>query len=704
MPELFIEILSEEIPARLQAFATEHFSRLLGEKFLSYGLQNIRIESYSTPRRLAFFMDDVPLEMPERVEEKRGPRVDAPNAAIEGFLKSVGLKQEECRVAETQKGKFYFADIRFPKRHMENVLPTVIETCLFELPWPKSMRWGTGCRHWIRPLQSGICIFNNSSIQFSIQINNGEEPLTIDFEQSTVGHRFLSPQSFKVRNFEDYKKLLKERFVDLAPLDRRKKILEQIQSELAKVSPFLSLKEDEDLLNEVVGLVEWPKVIVGSIDPKFMTLPEELLSTTMRVHQRYFSVLEGGRLAPYFVTVANTEPKDDGQKIACGNERVLRARLSDAQFFYQQDLKNSLFEHAEKLKDVVFHQKLGSVYEKVKRVQLFSRWLAPYFNVSEEKAEKAALLCKSDLMTQMVREFPELQGTIGMYYAQAQGVDADVARSISEHYSPKGGEDGVSENSLSQVIALADRLDSLVGFFAVQIQPTGSKDPFALRRACLGVIRIVENHQTLSLKEAFEFGYDLYELHLKNMCDVLSKAETVDELVNFFKERLRGYWRDQSIRSDYLRASWDPYMEQPLGLLRLKTMALKDFLETEDFAGAQLIQSYRRAANILAIEEQKDNHSYGGLINPDLFEFQEERALYDAVIDGEAGFQAYIKARDFSSLMGRLATLKPYIDDFFNHVTVNAVGQDKIRENRLKLLTLFKTTLETCANFSKIEE
>ncbi len=696
MPELLLEILSEEIPARMQARAADDLKRLVTDGLKSAGLEFTSAQSYVTPRRLCLVIDGLPEKQPDVSEERRGPNVNAPEQAINGFKGSLpeGAKIEE---RETPKGMFLFALVDTKGAATADVLPGLLSKAMNDLPWPKSMRWATYPGRWVRPVHSMICVFGGTGIPAVL----GE----ITASNTTVGHRFLAPAPFEVEDFADYKSKLLKAKVMLDPAERRAKIEADAKALCEKGG--CSLKDDPGLLDEVTGLVEWPVVLMGTIDDQFMDLPDEVLSTSMRSHQKYFSTLDkSGKLANRFIVVANTETKDGGKQVIAGNERVLRARLSDAKFFWDQDRAAKLESRVDALKDRVFHAKLGNLLEKVDRIEKLSvfacgllgqaiinsppnRYVNPKSFV--EAVTKAVKLSKADLSTGMVGEFPELQGVMGRYYAQHDGEDAAVCDAVAEHYSPLGPNDACPTNPVSVCVALADKIDTLVGFFAIDEKPTGSKDPYALRRAALGVIRlIIENKLRIPLravfKEAIVFG---------------SYADDPTEaLMSFFADRLKVHLREQGVRHDLIDAVFALGGEDDLVRLINRVEALQGFLKTED--GENLLTAYRRAANILRAEEKKDGVSYNDAPDPGLLTDDAEKALADALDHAKPAIDNALAAEDFVAAMQALAGLRKPVDTFFDDVTVNA-DDAALRVNRLKLLNGIRASLDGVADFSKIE-
>jgi glycyl-tRNA synthetase beta chain len=694
--ELLIEFFSEEIPARMQSTAKEDLKRLLTTKLGQQGLTFSHIEAYVTPRRLAVVAYDIPLQQEDRVEEKRGPRTDAPLQAVQGFLQSVGLiNLDQCEQRDTGKGIFLFATQKISGRETVKILPKVIEEIIGEFPWPKSMRWASNSRTWVRPFQSILCVFAGQKIEGSISFGQDQIP----FSDTTFGHRFMQPQALQVKKFDDYKIKLASSYVILDQTDRHK-IIYKNASEIAHQHGLI-LKFDEALLEEVTGLVEWPVTLLGSIDPLFMRLPSEVLTTSMRVHQKYFALENSeGILAPNFIVVANIESKDQGKTIVSGNEKVLRARLSDAAFFYDQDRKKSLSEHAHGLNTTVFHGNLGTMAQKAERVSKLAEFMSSILNIDNVKARRAGLLCKADLMTSMVGEFPELQGIMGYYYALNDGESEDVAFAIRDHYRPRGPQDSLPSSPLGQVIALADKIDTLVGFFATGVKPTGSKDPFALRRAALGCVRLLEKFSEMKLNLILTFAYEIYG----SFFDVpkVSKKDTLEELDSFFIDRLTVYWRDQGLRHDAITAVLAVGGDAPIAVLHQRIQALNGFINSDNEVGSDLLRAYRRACNILTIEEKKDGIVYNGKIKESLLIETAEQNLWGALKQNWKDVEACLKRYDFVQAMTQVALLKPIIDTFFENVTVNSEDKE-IRSNRLELLCLMRKTLEQVADFSKIE-
>ena len=694
MPELLLELLSEEIPARMQARAAEDLTRLVCDRLDKARLTYARAEAFVTPRRLALVIQGLPEKQPDIVDERKGPRVGSPEKALQGFLQAAGLASlEEAEVRETAKGSFYFATRTRPGAATPDIISGVLGEVISSFPWPKSMRWGAGAVRWVRPLQNIIALFEGAPVPFELTLAN-DDPLSANMR--TAGHRFLAPGWFGVRDFADYKAKLYAAKVIVDQAERRRLILEEARRLAAAES--LRLREDEALLDEVTGLVEWPVPMLGSIDPKFMDVPQEVLVTAMRTHQKYFSLLDAdGILAPRFVLVANTEAADGGKAIVAGNERVLRARLSDAKFFWDEDRKRSLASRVPKLAERVFHAKLGCDLRRTERLVALARVLAQLWGADPELAARAAWLCKADLTTAMVGEFPELQGVMGRYYALHDGEPVEVADAIAEHYSPRGPSDRCPTASVSVAVALADKLDTLAGFFAIGEQPTGSKDPFALRRAALGVLRIViENRLRLNLRLVTASALGAYPPTVAND----RAAQVVDDLLAFFADRLKVHLREQGVRHDLIAAVFAGGAEDDIVRLLARVDALRDFLITED--GANLLVAYRRASNIVRIEENKDGTVYNGEADGRLLEEQQEIHLYRSLAEARAGIGRALSGERFGEAMSALAELRAPVDAFFDHVTVNCTNS-RLRVNRLRLLSQIRSALEGVADFSQIE-
>jgi glycyl-tRNA synthetase beta chain len=634
---------------------------------------------------LTTVVEGLPARSPDMREERKGPRVDAPDAAIKGFLKSMGLASvDQAERRDDKKGAYYVALLERPGHATAEVIAEIMPELVKSFPWPKSMRWGCGRLRWVRPLQSIICLLDGKVVPFEVHgIRSGKE---------TRGHRFMAHEPFKVRRFKDYEEKLRDAKVILDGDERARIILEGARKAAAKEG--LTLLEDEALLAENAGLTEWPVVLLGSFDEEFLSVPPEVLATSMKAHQKCFSLRKkDGALASRFIVVANLEARDKGNAIVAGNERVIRARLADAKFFFEQDRKVMLPDRVPKLKEIVFHEKLGSQYERVQRVWRLARELAPLVDADPDLAERAAILAKADLVSLMVGEFPELQGVMGRYYALDQEEIEAVADAIAAHYRPLGPSDDVPRDPVAIAVALADKLDMLVGFWAIDEKPTGSKDPYALRRAALGVIRIVlENDLRLRLKE-----YLLTHQATAKFDPAVHNL--ADRLLSFFADRLKVHLRDQGARHDLVDAVFALGGDDLLIIVR-RVEALGRFLDTED--GEHLLIGAKRAINILRIEEKKDSRTYDESPDPTLFKRPEEKALAKAVDAVEKASAAAITREDFEAAMAEMAKLRTPVDEFFDHVTVNATDPG-LRANRLRLLNRIRATTLTVADFSKIE-
>jgi glycyl-tRNA synthetase beta chain len=702
MPDLLLELFSEEIPARMQARAAEDLRKAVTDRLVGAGLVYEGAKAFVTPRRLTLSVHGVPARQPDLREEKKGPRVGAPDNAIAGFLKAAGLKSiDEAKVQPDKKGDFYVAVIEKPGRAAIEVIGEMLPEVIKGFPWPKSMRWGEqskapGALNWVRPLHSIVATFGPET----------EEPEIVPFAvggiaagNETRGHRFLAPAPFTVRRFADYAQKLDKAKVVLDP-ERRRDIILTEAKQLA-FAQGLELIEDDGLLAEVAGLVEWPVVLMGSFDEKFLRIPQEVIRVTIRNNQKCFVLRDAAhaKLVDKFILVSNLEAEDGGKAIVAGNERVIRARLSDAKFFYETDLKTRLEDRLPKFKDIIFHEKLGTQAERIERIERLAGELAPLAGADVEKAKRAARLCKADLLTEVVGEFPELQGLMGKYYAEAQGEDEAVAHASEDHYKPKGPDDLVPSDRVSITVALADKLDTLVGFWTIDEKPTGSKDPFALRRAALGVIRLVlSNDLRLSLGRWIHVAHGGPGM---GEAGVTVRSEKVTpDLLSFFADRLKVQLREQGARHDLVDAVFALEGQDDLLLIVRRVEALGKFLDTEN--GKNLLAGYKRATNIIRIEEKKDSREYTGAPDPSLYKQPEEKALAQAIDAAKAEATRAVEKEDFEAAMRAMASLRPHVDAFFDKVTVN-VDDKPLRENRLKLLNEIRAATRAVADFSKIE-
>lgn len=685
MPDLLIELFSEEIPARMQAKAREDLKKLVTDGLVDAGLTYASAGALSTPRRLCLTIDGLTAQSAAVREERKGPKTDAPQPAIDGFLRSTGLTLDQLEIRDDKKGQLYFAVIEKPGRPAAEIIAQVLDTTIRNFPWPKSMRWGSGSLRWVRPLHSILCILTDEAGAEVVDLNIDG----IQAGNTTKGHRFMAPAAIKVSSFEDYTIKLKAAKVVLSAEDRAETIWHDATN--MAFARGLELVEDKGLLAEVAGLVEWPVVLLGDIADDFLGLPPEVLQTSMREHQKFFSVRnpKTGRIEA-FVTVANRETADHGETILKGNLKVLSARLSDAKFFWENDLRMvktvGLEGMGEGLAAVTFHNKLGSQADRVARIAALASELAPAVGAAPDLASEAARVAKADLRSAMVGEFPELQGVMGGYYARAAGLPDAVAEACKGHYSPLGPSDDVPMGPVSVAVALADKIDTLTGFWAIDEKPTGSKDPFALRRAALGVIRLVlTNDLSLSLSKMFEKAN--------------SDADAAD-LLSFFHDRLKVFLKDQNIRHDVIDAVLAMDGNDDLTLVVKRAQALQATLSTED--GANLIQGYKRAANILAQAEEKDGVEYSFGAEVKFAETDEERALFAALDTAEAAIAPALKSQDFQTAMTALAALRAPIDAFFTAVQVNSENPI-VRRNRLNLLSKIRSTCLSAADLGKIE-
>jgi glycyl-tRNA synthetase beta chain len=717
--ELLLELLSEEIPAGMQRRAIAELTGLLRDRLAAAEIPAAEVRGYVTPRRLTVIAWGIPTGQPDRSEERRGPRVGAPAPAIEGFLRSAGIASiEECETRDTGRGKFYFATINRPGRPAAEVLPELVRSAVFELSWPKSMRYPASSLRWVRPLTSVVCLFEGEVL-----------PLPFDrvpVGRITRGHRFLSPDEICVANAAEYLVRLGEARVVLDQ-ERRKETIRKDLEETAAMKG-LSINTDPNLLEEVAGLVEYPVVLMGSVDVDFMTLPREVLATVMRVHQKYFSCrYPDGTSAPHFFFVANSLATDGGRTIVAGNHRVLRARLADARFFWEQDLKIRLEDRVEALKQRIFHDKLGTVYDKAERIAALAKSLAGLGRFTSDSVEsadsgcarRAARLAKADLSTGMVGEFPELQGIMGGYYyeiqhrfenfdVQKQLENVAIAVAISDHYKPLGPTDSCPKTPESIIVALADKIDTLVAFFAIGEKPTGSRDPFALRRAALGVIRLIlesERGLRLPLSTVFKDAFDSLQRRL-NLIELVESGvrDPTDELLAFIADRLKVHLREYGFRHDLIAAVFAPAgagkVEDDLMRLHDRVFALGGFLASVD--GANLLTAFRRASNIVAIEERHYDCRYDHPPEMERFVLLEEQTLALRLAEVDKNLEIRLGEEDFVGAMSLLASLRQPIDEFFDKVTVNT-EEPRLRENRLRLLSRIRDTMNRVANFSLIE-
>ncbi|MFT6932562.1 MAG: glycyl-tRNA synthetase beta chain [Paracoccaceae bacterium] len=751
MPDLLLELFSEEIPARMQAKAAADLKKLVTDGLVEAGLTYASAGAFSTPRRLTLTIEDLTAQSPTLTEDRKGPRVDAPEKALEGFLRSTGLSKDQLRIQDDKKGQVYIAQITKPGRPAAEIIAQIVPQVILSFPWPKSMRWGAGPLKWVRPLQSILCILN---------AEDGSEIVPFAVEQfassnTTEGHRFMAPGRFAVHSFDDYRSKLAGAHVVLSAQDRAEHIWHDATT--MAFAAGLEVVEDAGLLAEVSGLVEWPVVLMGQIGTDFLDLPAEVLQTSMREHQKFFSVRDPktGRIER-FITVANRDTSDNGATILAGNNKVLSARLSDAKFFWENDLRiatsqTGMQAWTDQLSNVTFHNKLGSQAERIARIAALARELAPAVGANAQDAETAAQIAKADLSSEMVYEFPELQGLMGRYYAQAAGFAPQIATACQAHYSPLGPSDDVPTEPVSIAVALADKLDTLIGFWAIDEKPTGSKDPFALRRAALGVIRLVLQNgirlplsgvfdsqltaqnialnsvtatsgEVAALKEilveigqhgAFGAAYRTVMDRLKDEDNApdLSEGSLLEslstglpgkstDLLNFFHDRLKVYLRDEGIPHDVIDACLAMPGADDLTLLVKRARALAAFLKTDD--GDPLLQGYKRASNILHAEEAKDGVEYRYGADVKFAQTDEERALFAALETAQAAITPALAIDDFETALTLMAQLRAPVDAFFDAVQVNTDAQI-IRRNRLNLLNQIRDICTRMADLSRID-
>lgn len=742
MPELLLELFSEEIPARMQMRATEDLKRLLADGLKAQGLAVGDAQAFATPRRLTLVVKDVPERSPGSSEERKGPRVNAPEGAIQGFLRAAGLASigEAIVVSDPKKGDYYVARIDRPGRGAPDIIAEVVPDVMRRFPWPKSMRWAWQTFTWVRPLHGIVCLLDGEVVPFEVAgVTSGNV---------SRGHRFHGNAPFTVDGFADYEEKLRANKVILGTQERMERIASEARQLAGKHK--LQLVEDPGLMAENAGLTEWPTVLMGHFDEEFLEVPPEVIITSLRTHQKCFAlrdpkkagpkarardrapapsaapaegasgaslpVSEKQQLANRFLLVTNLQAKDGGAQIVAGNEKVIRARLSDARFFWEQDLKKPLDEMKTALRGVTFHEKLGTQWERVERIAELAHQIAGAVDAVPEDARRAAQLAKADLVSGMVGEFPELQGLMGRYYAEAAGAKPEIARAIELHYKPKGPTDTVPSeeegDSVGIAVALADKIDTLVGFWAIGEKPTGSGDPYQLRRAALGVIRIVlENDLRLPLIErAQSHLMRLYEEKENSSLELEAPVSDVKwggnvvygqvvDLLSFFADRLKVHLREQGARHDLIDAVFALPGQDDLALIVKRVEALGEFLETDD--GANLLTGVRRAASILAIEEKKDKTSYDGDYELKLLEAPQELALGAAIESVKQDTSAAIAVENFQGAMRALAELRPPVDAFFDKVTVNVEDQ-RLRQNRLRLLSQIRAATMNVADFSKI--
>lgn len=700
MAELLLELFSEEIPARMQTRAADDLKKLMAEALKGANLEFGDMRVYSTPRRLVLVADGLPEKQPDIRDERKGPKVGAPEQAVQGFLRGAGLDSlDQCEQRDTPKGPVWFAIIERAGEDSAAVLPGLVQDVIAKMPWAKSMRFGEQTFRWVRPLRRVNAVFDRQVLEGGIDLGG----VQLSFGNQSEGHRFLTEEPFGFRSFSEYEAKLRDHHVVLDHAERRAIIAEQLEKAVA--AEGLKIKEDAGLLDEVAGLVEWPVVLLGSIDDEFMEVPREVLTLSMRTNQKYFTLENpDGSMATRFAMVANMVAKDGGTSIINGNERVLRARLADAKFFWDQDRQHRLEDNLHKLEKVTFHAKLGTVAERVDRMENLVGKLCDYIDGADRsKAVRAAQLCKADLVSEMVYEFPEVQGIMGRYYALQQGEEAAIAEAVAEHYSPAGPADACPTAPVSVVVALAEKMDTLAGFWRIDEKPTGSKDPYALRRAALGVIRLIlENGLRLPLATVLNDHVSLLPGNAAGLVQFGERQvdQSIDDLMHFFADRLKVHLKAEGVPHDHIQAVFALGGEDDLVRLLARVKALGAFLGSDD--GANLLTAYRRAANILKAEEKKDGRRFDGAPDASAFVQTEEKSLFAALEGAEEKAVKAISDENFATAMEALSSLRAPVDAFFDEVTVNA-DDPALRENRLKLLSRIRGVMGSVADFGQIE-
>ncbi len=717
MPELLLELFSEEIPARMQAKAAEDLRALITNGLVEAGLTYEGAQAHATPRRLVLSIEGLTAQSKDTREERKGPKVDAPQAAIDGFLKSTGLTLDQLQKQDDKKGAFYLAVIKRNGRLATNVIADLVPDVIRKFPWPKSMRWGSGTLRWVRPLHSILCCFDGEVVPFEVDgIKSGH---------TTRGHRFLAPAEISARRFEDYSLKLHKAHVIVDASARAETI--KAEAKNLVFAQGLEVVEDETLFKEVAGLVEWPVVLMGSFDEKFLDVPPEVIITTIKNNQKCFCVRDAkGKLANKYILIANTVPKDGGTEIIRGNNKVIAARLSDAKFFWDQDRKTKLEDLVPKLDSITFHAKLGTQGERVKRIEALAAEIAKTIGADVEKTKLAARLCKADLVTNMVGEFPELQGAMGRYYALDQKIDPKVADAIRDHWKPQGPSDSLPVSKIGQAVALADKLDTLACFWEINEKPTGSRDPFALRRAAIGVTKaILDLGLRLDLLNVLTSAFYRVQV-VQPPADQLPNAnyriqatgnttlrvatphprtgnmvaKEGFDLLSFVADRLKVYLKDQGKRHDLIDAVFALGGQDDLLMIVRRVEALSTFLATDD--GKNLLAGVKRASNILRIEEKKDGKAHDGAVDEKLLTLAEEKTLNNASAEAASFAKKAIAQEDFEAAMKAIAKLRAPVDAFFDKVTVNDTNPE-IRANRLALLNRIRAATAEVADFSKIE-
>ena len=693
MSDFLLELLSEEIPARMQAGARAELEKLFRREMDAAGVSVGDLTVYSTPRRLALIARELPTETEAVREEAKGPPEGAPDQAVEGFCRKNGVARDQLEVRDVKGRNAYFAVIEKPGRAVKDLLAEAIPAIIRDFAWPKSMRWGdasisTESPRWVRPLSGIVAILGEDLIECGVD--------SITSGYATVGHRFHHQGEITIGSADDYVENLRACHVIVDHEERQDAV--RAGAEKAAEDAGLKLVEDEGLVIENAGLTEWPVPLLGRFDESYLDVPPEVIQLTARVNQKYFVCADAnGKLANAFICTANIEA-DDPAVVVDGNRKVLAARLSDARFFWELDQKTSLEDHAKKLERITFHEKLGTVADKVERVAKLSRWLCEegIVKANPDLAEQAARLCKADLVTEMVGEFPELQGLMGGYYAEKEGLRQEVSDAIRDHYKPVGQGDEVPTAPVTVAVSLADKLDTLIAFFDIKEFPTGSKDPFALRRAALGILRLLlENDIRVQTDFVIEkwLGQADPTQHLSEQD--IARRSILTAIPVFLLDRLKVQLKEQGIKHDRIDASdrWNFREDVRMDRVVRRAKALQVFLDTED--GANLLAGYKRAANILKKEEFEPTEPSHAPENA-------EKALIDALQAAEPKAVAAIAEEDFAAAMSALASLRAPIDRFFEDVIVNA-EEKHVRAARLTLLSRFRDAVHQVADFSRIE-
>ena len=700
MPQLLLELLSEEIPARMQSQAANDLRNLVTAGMKAAGLESGEANAFATPRRLCLVVEDVPFRSRDKTLERRGPRAGAPSRALEGFSRSAGVTIDELELRSTANGDYYFASIAVPGRESAELLGEIIPNSIAQFPWPKSMRWGSGELRWVRPLESILCILTHESRCETVEFVFGG----LRSSNLTSGHRFMAPGAFEVHSFANYRQALAERFVLLNAEERKARI----SAELGRLEETngLATLADAELLDEVAGLVEWPVVKLGRVGESFHHLPSEILQTSMKSHQKYFSLTGNGESGiTNFAVVANLEACDGGKTLIRGNEIVLDARLADARFFWENDLRRiderGLERFVQQLHTMGFHRRLGTIGDRVKRIESLSKCLAAACSVEPGAALQAARLAKADLVSEMVTEFPELQGIMGKYFALHAGLGSEVAAACEGHYAPRGLQDSVPADGLSAAVALADRIDMLVGFFGIGEQPSGSKDPLGLRRATLGIIRILtENRIRVHLIHVIQSAIESYaeQFEGREFSDRFNIEKTAGSVLGFIHDRFAVYLQSRRVRQDVVTACFSATASDDLVLLMERAMALNAFVQTGE--GGELMSGYKRVNNIIRQDEAGKSNA-GRSVTEELLVESAEKELASTLATAKHRLKLLESRNEYQAAMAELAKLSGPVNRFFDEVLVNC-ADSRLRQNRYALLTSIRDTCTLVADLSRI--